>query len=536
VATTVNAPSVARRFAGSAGIVTASVLLSRVLGFLREWTLAHQVGSNASTDAYYAAFTLPDFLNYLVAGASLSVIFIPVFTKYVAEGREDEGWHVFATVTTFMGLLMIAVIIAAEIFAPQIVNIISPGFSPEAKEEVIFLTRLMLPAQFCFVQGSILSSVQYAKNRFLIPSLATVIYNLFIILGGWFLYRYVGINGFAIGVLAGAVLGNGVLQLYGAIRAGAHFRPNLDLRHPGFILFLKLAVPIMLALSLTFTDDWIMRWFGSFLQPASITWLSYGKTLMRVPLTAVGQGVGVVSFPILAQLYSEGKFDDLNRILNSTMKGLLLMVMPISALTIAQSTSVVYFVFSKTRLHGGDFEATAYALAVFSLGMFAWAAQYIFSRGFYATHNTWTPALVGTLTTVVNLPVYSFLVHRYQYLGLAMASSTGIFLYMIALFFLLNRHTKNHEAGKLVTFFGKMTLASTVAGLACYRVTLWFHTRIPWRTRSGAAVMLVAGTTVGLLITVFMVKLLGISELEIYFDRVRRKFFKAPLEAKSPAQ
>src|SRR5690348_15868472 len=133
LATVAAAPSLTRRFAGPAGIVMASVMLSRVLGFLREWTLAHQVGSNAATDAYYAAFTLPDFLNYLVAGASLSVIFIPVFTKYVTEGREDEGWHVFATVTTFMGLLLTAVVILGEIFALQLVNLISPGFSPEAE-------------------------------------------------------------------------------------------------------------------------------------------------------------------------------------------------------------------------------------------------------------------------------------------------------------------------------------------------------------------------------------------------------------------
>jgi len=514
----------------------ASVMLSRVLGFLREWTLAHQVGSNASTDAYYAAFTLPDFLNYLVAGASLSVIFIPVFTKYVTEGREDQAWHVFSTVTTFMGLLMVGIIASAEVFAPQIVNIISPGFPPAAKEEVVFLTRLMLPAQFFFVQGSVLAAVQYARNRFLIPSLATVIYNLFIILGGWFLYPYVGIKGFAIGVLVGATLGNGALQLYGAIRTGSHFKPNLDLRHPGFILFLKLAVPIMLALSLTFTDDWIMRWFGSYLQPASITWLSYGKTLMRVALTAVGQGIGVVSFPILAQLYSEGKFDQLNRILNSTVKGLLLCIVPISALTISQSSSVIYFVFSHTRLHGTDFQSTALALSVFSLSMFAWAAQYIYSRGFYATHNTWTPAVVGTLVTALNLPVYRLLVHRYQYLGLAMASSIGIFFYMVVLFFLLNRHTRNHEGGKLVIFFLRVSVASAVAGVACYRLTEWFHTRIPWRTRSGAFLMLIVCTTVGVFITVLMCKLLGISELDIFFEKFRRKLFRTPIAADSAAQ
>src|SRR5271168_154550 len=100
-----------RRIAAATGIVMASVLLSRILGFFREWTVAHQIGSNAVTDAYYAAFTLPDFLNYLIAGGSLSVTFIPVFAKYVAEKTEDEGWHVFSTVVTVMGFILVALVI-----------------------------------------------------------------------------------------------------------------------------------------------------------------------------------------------------------------------------------------------------------------------------------------------------------------------------------------------------------------------------------------------------------------------------------------
>jgi len=521
---TTAAPAVHRRIVGSAGIVMASVMLSRLLGFLREWTLAHQVGSNASTDSYYAAFTLPDFLNYLVAGASLSVIFIPVFTKYVTEGREDEAWHVFSTVITFMALLLTTVVILGEIFTPQLVNIISPGFTPDAKQTVVSLTRLMLPAQICFVLGSILAAVQYARSQFLLPSLATVIYNLFIILGGWFLFAWIGISGFAVGVLTGAIIGNFALQIYGAARVGARFEPNLHLRHPGFILFIKLAVPIMLALSLSACDDWIVRWFGSYLQPASITWLSYAKTLMRVPLTAIGQAVGVASFPLLTQLYSEGKFDDLNRLLNSTVKGLLLLIVPISALTIAQSSTIVYFVFTRTRLHGPDFQATGYALAIFSFAMFAWGAQYIFSRGFYATHNTWTPALVGTGIMLLSLPLYAFLVHRWQYIGLALASSIAIICYMLVLFLLLNRHTRNHAAGGVVLFFLKISLASAVAGVACFRLTLWFQARVPWQTRPGALLLLVLVTAVGVSLAAGMAKLLGIRELDVYFRRFARRF------------
>ena len=506
------------------------ILASRLLGFFREWAVAHQVGSNAMTDAYYAAFTLPDFLNYLVAGASLSATFIPVFAKYSAEGCEDEGWHVFSTVMTFMGALLAGLIVLGEIFAPQLAHVIAPGFAPAERDRLIFLTRLMLPAQFCFYEGSILSAVQYAKGRFVIPSLAPVLYNIMIVLGGLLLASRIGMTGFAVGVLVGALLGNFLLQVYGAYSIGAHFRPNLDLRHPGFILFLKLSVPIMLALSLVFTDDWVIRWFGSYLQPASITWLSYGKTLMRVPLGVVGQGVGVASFPFLAQLYSEGKIDELNRLLNSTMKWMIALLVPISALTIAQSSPVVYLVFSHTRLRGPDFDATSAALVLFSLGMFAWGAQNILARGFYATRNTMTPAIVGTLLAFANLPVYWLLVRREAHLGLAFASSLGITVYTIVLFLLLNRRTHNREAGAIVGFFLKITTVSAGVAWVCHRLQLFLEPHFAWHTTAGAFTLLVIVTTVGIVLLLIAAKLLRIQE----FDELIRRFRASLFREKSP--
>ncbi len=498
----------------------AGILLSRFLGFVREWVVAHQVGSNAMTDAYYAAFTLPDFLNYLVAGASLSVTFIPVFTKYAAEGREDEGWHVFSTVMTFMGLLLVAFVMAGEIFAPQLARLIAPGFPPAERARVIFLTRLMLPAQFCFYEGSILSAVQYAKGRFLVPSFAPVIYNIFIILGGMLLASRIGMTGFAVGVVTGAIVGNFLFQVYGAMTVGARFNPNLNVLHPGFKLFIRLSIPIMLALSLAFTDDWIIRWFGSYLQPASITWLNYAKTLMRVPLGVVGQGVGVASFPFLAQLYSEGKFDELNRLLNSTVKSLIAALIPISALMIAQSAPVVYLVFSHTRMRPPDLDATAATLVYFTLGLFGWGAQYILARGFYATRNTWIPAVVGTALTFATVPVYWLLVRQAQHLGLAMASSIGISAYTVIIFLLLGKRTHNHEEGALVLFFVKVCAASAVAGVVCYKLRLILEPHLAWHTLAGAFSLLVMVTAVGVLLLVGIGKLLGIRELDQQLERL----------------
>ncbi len=512
--------SLGRQIAFSTGIVMTSVLLSRLLGVGRDWAIAHEVGANAATDVYNAAFTLPDFLNYLVAAGSLSVTFIPVFSKYLAEKNEEEGWRVFSIVVTFMGMLLVSVVILAEIFAPQVVAAISPGFGPAERLRAVSLTRLMLPAQFCFLMGGILSAVQYAKNQFIVPSLAPLIYNIGIIACGVALSPRIGITGFAVGVLAGAIAGNFLLQVYGAKRAGAKFSPSLRIRHPGFKMFVKLAIPIMLALSLPFTDDWIIRWFGSYLQAGSITWLSYAKNLMRAPLGVVGQAIGVASFPVLAKLYSEKRFEELDKILSGTLKGLILLLTPIAALTIAQSVPLVHLVYSHTRLRETDFLATAGTLVWFSAGMFAWGAQNILARAFYAMRDTITPAVVGTSLTILSVPVYWLLSRKEQHIGLAMASSIGITVYTIILFALLLRRTHGAGGRGLIGFFCKVLLASVAAGAASWKLVSVLGEHFSWLRFSGAFLDLCVASLAGLVLTALVCKLLGVKEMDSYLKKI----------------
>lgn len=282
----------------------------------------------------------------------------------------------------------------------------------------------------------------------------------------------------------------------------------------------------MLALSLVFTDDWITRWFGSYLVPASITWLSCAKQLMRVPLGVVGQAVGVASFPFLAQLYSEGKFEELNRTLNSTLKGLILILLPISALTIAQSSPLVYLVFSHTKMRPTDLDATSSTLTFFSLGMFAWGAQNILARGFYAARDTLTPAWIGTALTILTLPLYSFLVRHLQHLGLALASSCGIIAYTVVLFVILTRRTHNADAGSLLVFFFKVGIASALAAGIAFELTVWLETQIAWRTTHGALIVLVIVSSVGFLLTAIFAKVLRVRELDAYLNRFLRAISK----------
>jgi putative peptidoglycan lipid II flippase len=514
---------VMRRIVQSTGVVMITLLASRVLGFVREWALAHQVGSNATTDAYYAAFTLPDFLNFLVAAGSLSVIFVPVFTHYLAANQEDEAWYVFSTVLTFMGVALLVAVALAEIFSPQLVRLIAPGFPPAEKARVVYLTRIMLPAQIFVYLGTVLGSAQYAKAKFLIPSLAPVIYNAGIVVGGLGLSSRIGVTGFAVGVLLGASTGYFLIQIWGVRGIGARFVPNLNLRHPGFRMFVRMAIPIMFAISVVYADDWIIRWFGSYLVPASISWLSYAKTLMRVPLGVVGQSVGVVLLPFLSQAFSEGRLDEFSHALDSTLRGLILLVVPVSALTMAESSPIVYLVFSKTRLHGPDFDAIALCLVMFSIGMFAWSAQNILARAFYAAHDTITPAVIGAVVVVVSLPLYWLLYRQLQHLGLALASSIGVMILTVAMFLVLRRKMKGWQATGLLSYLAKITASSAAAGLIVHQLTKWLEYRVTWHTMHGALFAVTTLSVAGFVLMILFAKILRVPDVERHLGRILRR-------------
>jgi putative peptidoglycan lipid II flippase len=523
-----------RQILRSIGIIMGAVLLSRLLGFGREWTVAHQIGSNATTDAYYAAFTLPDFLNYLVASASFEVIFIPVFTKYITEQREDEAWHVFSIVLTFMAVLMLALIVLGEIFAPRLVDIVAPGFNGAAKAHTVLLTRLILPGQFFLVLGMVMTAVQNARAKFLVASMSAAVYNTGIILGGWLLVPYFGIEGFAYGLLAGSFFGFFVLQVIGVCRVGGKYWPSLEITHPGFRLFIKLALPIMFALSIVVTDEWIIRYFGSFLQPASITWLTYGKALMRMPLAIVGSAVGVASFPFLARLHSSGQLQDFNDTLNHMVRGLLLVLLPTTALMIALSGPIVFFVFSQTRMTPADIRATAFALMLFSLGISAWGLQNLFSRGFYATRDTITPAVVGTFVALVSIPVYWYFCDRWNYLGLAAASTASIVAYTSVVAYLLVRRTKNSGIYELLWFSVRITGLSVLMGLACYFLSNWLATIVFWQSSVRSFGLLAAVGCFGLITFLGLAWLFRVEEVESYRRKIAH-WFVARMQPTSPS-
>lgn len=509
-------------------IMVASVLLSRIMGFVREMVIAANAGASAETDVYFAAFTIPDFLNHLLAGGALSITFIPIFSRYQASGDEAGGWRFASVVLTNMTVYGLPLIALMMLFAPQLVPLIAPGFDEARSAACVHLVRIILPAQYFFYVGGILMAAQYSHERFLLPALAPILYNAGIIVGGVALAPWLGMEGFAWGVLLGAFTGNFAVQFYGARKVGLRIRAELSLRHPGFVEFLKLSVPLMLGLSLILVDEWIGKALGSYLVPASISWLNYARTLMRVPTAIVGQAAGVASFPFLSKLAAAGQFDELERTTGRALRMVLLVILPASALCAVLGKEMATILFGRGRFMPTDAVAVGDTLFWYSLGIAAWGAQAILARGFYALRDTITPTVIGTVFTAAVFPLSWALMKPMAHEGLALASSLGILGYAFALYFMLHRRmtrsgARTDEARRTAVHFGKTLAAALLCGAAAYGALRGLDAVLDWRSLTGSLLRCCAAGLAAALVYVGVAHALNVEGLRELLQKVTRR-------------
>src|SRR6266700_2962270 len=202
-------------FSATVLLITA-ILLSRVVGFLREVYIAWAFGASPVTDAYLAGFTIPDWLNYLVAGGTASITFVSIYTRFLAEKREEDARRTFSAVITIMTAVLGIGVVLAEIFAPQLNHLMFSKFTPAQFALCVHLTRILLPAQMFFYVGGVVSAVLLSRRMFLLPAIGPLVYNGGIIVGGLLFSRRLGISALAYGAVAGAFIGIFLINAFGA--------------------------------------------------------------------------------------------------------------------------------------------------------------------------------------------------------------------------------------------------------------------------------------------------------------------------------
>ena len=445
-------------------IMMASVFASRVIGVFREMAIAGFGGIKSGVDAYQIAFVLPEILNHIVASGFLSITFIPIFTHYLFSNRTAEGYRVFSIILNGFGLVLLGFILVTMIWAPQFVHLLAPGIQdPDTFVLAVKMTRIIIPAQFFFFAGGLLMAIQFAHEKFFIPALAPLIYNIAIILGGLLLGPFMGMEGFAWGVLAGAFLGNFAVQLIGTKKLGARYFPIISFTHPDLIRYVGLTLPLMLGLTMTFSTEILLKFFGSYLNQGSIAAMNYALRIMFLLVGLFGQAIGVASYPFMAKLAQKGDMVELNRVLNKTLKFIFL-VIPFSVLFIVLSHEIVQILFQRGRFDAEATRVTAGILPFFMVGAFAFSAQNIVSRGYYALQNTLFPAIFTSLCVVLTLPLIYLLMRTMGPRGVALGLSLSVTFQAFVLLECWNQKTLNAGKKGVYLFFLKMIPVSLVIG------------------------------------------------------------------------
>ncbi len=510
-----------KRLGAAALILVASTIASRILGYLRETYVAAAFGADGTTDAFMAAFTIPDFFGYLLAGGALSITFIPIYTRHLTKGTVEEGDRVVSSIATLMAIILTVCVVALTYFAPQLVGGYLHKLPPEHRELATQLTRILLPAQIAFYLGGLASATLMARHSFVAASLAPLLYNLGTILGGMLLGKRLGIAALAWGTLAGALIGPFGIQVLAAVRAGFRYRPRLQLLHPDVKLWARQSLPLMVGVSIVAADEWIQRYFAAGSEGA-ISHLGYARKLAWVPIAVAGQAVGVASMPFFARLFSEGKRRELGELVVRTARGSAAIAALAAGGLAAVAVPVVDLLLRRGHFTQADVEPTALYLTIFALTIPLWAVQGIVARAFYATGDTWTPMLAGTAVTAASLPLYKLLNDWLGSPGLVIASDLAIVSQTAVLLLLLHRRVPEVDRGALLAGTLRAVTVAVVAAVPAHLAARY----LPHGYLVGHLLDLARLGVAGLVFAAVALALagpLGVTEGGMLVDKVRRR-------------
>jgi putative peptidoglycan lipid II flippase len=419
------------RMGTAAAVVAGSVLFSRLLGLAREALLASLLGVSVEGDLYRQAFTIPDFLNYLLAGAYLTITLIPILSRHLEQGDEEGANRAFTSVFRFVVIAIVGLTIVMWATAGPLVSLMFPDAADH--DQLVSLTRLVLPAQVFLVVGSLLMAVQYTHRRFVLPALAPIIYNLGIILGGlasaWF--GEATPEGFLWGAVIGSAIGNFGLQWYGARRTNTRLVP-VPKGQSSVGEYLILALPLMVGQSIAVLDEQFVRWFGQ-VEEGATSALSFARQLNMVPVGVIAQAAGVAAYPFLARLAARGDAKGLTATTSRAARSTVFVAAAASAALIVLARPLVRLLYQWGAFTADDTELVASLLMIYALSVPAWGLHQILSRHFYAKRRMWTPVLIGTVGTVIAVPVWSGLYQLSGVEGFAIASVVVMTAYALAL-------------------------------------------------------------------------------------------------------
>lgn len=521
----------------AAFVIGFTVFLSRILGLLRDRLLATYFSVD-ELGIYFAAFRLPNFLFELLIIGALSTAFIPVFTTLLVKENQDKAFEMGSSLINASTLLIIVLLLPLTIFARPLSYLLVPGFSGAERDLMVAFTRIMLLGQLLpLVIGNFTTGMLQSMQRFLLPALAPVIYNIGIIAGIIVLSPTLGMWGAVWGVVIGAALYL-IVQLPLLWSLGYRHKLKITVNHPVKEVF-RLMLPRTFGVAVSQIDLTADLILASFLGTRAVTIFHFAQHLQQLPIGLFGATLAQAALPTLSVAVAEKKWDDFKNLLLASMHQILFFVLPASAMLIILRTPIVRLVFGAAKFDWDATVMTGYTLSLFAVSIFAQSLIHLFGRGFYALHDTKTPVTIGIISVVVNtlLSIVLVLGLRFDVWALALSTSIASVLNAFLLFVALYKKIDGFDLQKLIFPPIKMMIASVCTGVFLYLPMKLFDQLVFDTTRVFDLILLTGVASIsGLSVYIFLAWFLDIEEVGTFFSllqkfkRVPRLFFNQSQE------
>lgn len=444
----------------AATIIMMMVVASRVLGLVRQRTLAYFF-TPSDLSLFFAAFRLPDLVFEVLVFGTFSSAFIPVFTR-VLKGSRKEAWQIASTVTNIGLIIFIFLATAVIILAGHLYGFLAPGFDPDHRDQIVFLSRILFAAQGFFVISYVLTAVLESSRRFLIPAIAPLFYNLGIILGTIFLARPLGLLGPVIGVVTGALF-HFLVQLPLAIRLGFRFTPRIKITSDVAKIG-KLALPRIIEVSFLQITKTVELFLASLISTASYTYYTFGNSLQLLPVGIFGTSVAKAALPTLARQATN--LNEFKKTLFNSLFQVSFLVLPVAAMLVVLRIPLVRLIFGTDIFSWEATVQTGMVVSAFAFGVVFQVMAALLARGFYALHDTKTPVAISISAIILNIVLDFILVRGFGFpaWGLAAAFSLASFSQVVCLFAFMAKRLSLRPNPALLAPFVKSVFASVVSG------------------------------------------------------------------------
>ncbi len=447
--------------ARKAQVVAGATFISRILGFARDLIIAFTLGAGPLADAFFVAFRIPNLLRRLFAEGSLTMAFVPVFTKIKNAQGELAAFVLARSVQIWLLIILGGISVLALVFASPLTMLVAPGFrdDPELFQDAVTLVRICFPYILFISSVALCMGILNSMNHFLAPALAPGLMNVVLILfalGGYFSGANVAIA-LSLGVLVAGFF-QWAFQYPFLKRFGFSWKGKFSLKDPGVLRIGKLMLPTVLGAAVYQLNILAGTILASFLASGSIAYLYYADRLVQFPLGVFAVAISTAALPSLSALAGDDKISDFKQTLNSSLCLTLFIALPSTAGLIGLNYPLIDVIFGRGEFGAQAVDATALALVGFAVGLPAFSCVRPLISAFYALEDTVTPVKMAIISLVLNVLLGIVLMQYLQHFGLALAASLSSWVNVLLLGCALSRKIGTWLTSK--SDLGKMLLLS----------------------------------------------------------------------------